>query len=70
MICLFACFIGGKSKYHKKLSECAHSYSPNQHVKINGKNGPSFVINLMEIAGCILMKNAPESSSLHSVFFI
>lgn len=37
MICLFACFIGGKSKYHKKLSECAHSYSPNQHVKINGK---------------------------------
>ncbi len=34
------------------------------------KTGFSFVINQMEIAGCILMKNASESSSRHSAFFI
>lgn len=34
MICLIACFFGPMS--HKKLIECSHSYSRNQHVQIHG----------------------------------
>lgn len=37
MLCLLACFIGGKSDSHKDLNELLHRYSPNQFIKINGK---------------------------------
>lgn len=37
MFCLFACIFGGNTMPHIKLSECAHSYSPNQLVQIDGK---------------------------------
>ena len=35
MICLLACFIGGN---HKRLDELSHRYSPNDSIRINGKN--------------------------------
>jgi hypothetical protein len=39
MLCFIACcFIGGKSKNHERLNELSHRYSPNQFIKINGKN--------------------------------
>jgi len=37
MFCLFTCFIGVNSKNHELLNELSHRYSPNQHVKIDGK---------------------------------
>lgn len=37
MLCLIACFIGGKYKTPKKFNELLFRYSPNDVVKINGK---------------------------------
>ena len=37
MLCLFACFIGGKSNTHKRFDESPFRYSSGQMVKIDGK---------------------------------
>ena len=38
MLCFIACFIGGNSKNHERLNELSQKYSPNESIRINGKN--------------------------------
>jgi len=37
MLCLIACFIGGKSNTHKRFDESSFQYSSGQKIKIHGK---------------------------------
>lgn len=38
MLCFIACFIRGNSKNHERLNELSQKYSPNELIRINGKN--------------------------------